>query len=309
MKLEWESVVKDEKRLKEQKDFPASVLIDTVSLCNLRCSMCGHKGMKRKMGKMDEKLVYKILDEISKKRPEARVWLTFFGEALLLKDKLIEYISYAKTKGLQDIVFNTNGQLLSREMSEKLLKAGLDGIYIGMDGFSPQVYQKLRIGGSYQKVVDNVNTFLEVEKSLGINPARTYVQFVEMPENRHEVDAFTEYWTEKGAIVKIRPMVSWAGIVKAENLDPRIKRFPCYWVMQNIVITTTGDVALCAVDMERAFYGGSVIKSSIEEVWKKGPLKDIREMHEKGEWERLPFLCRECLDWQSACAIFKKKNI
>lgn len=34
-------------------DFPRTVLIDTVSCCNLKCSMCVHKDMKRKKGFMD----------------------------------------------------------------------------------------------------------------------------------------------------------------------------------------------------------------------------------------------------------------
>ncbi len=308
MEIQWEQVVKDEKRLSEAKDFPNSVLIDTISFCNLRCSMCGHKNMKRKPAKMEEGLVYKILDEIAEKKPETRVWMTYFGEALILKDKLIEYIRYAKDKGLKDVVFNSNGQLLTKEMSRKLLEAGLDGIYVGIDAFSEETYKKLRVGGKYDKVVANVSTFLEMEKRMNIKPTRMYVQFVEMNENRHEIEPFTDYWSEKGAIVKIRPMVSWAGAITASNLDPKMERFPCYWVMQNISITTTGDVALCAIDIERAFYGGSVQERSIEDVWKNGPLSEIRQMHLKGGWERLPFLCRECLDWQSACAVFKEKK-
>ena len=308
MEIQWEQVVKDEKRLQEAKDFPNSVLIDTISYCNLRCSMCGHKNMKRKPAKMEEWLVYKILDEIAEKKPEARVWMTYFGEALMLRDKLVEYIRYAKNKGLQDVVFNSNGQLLTADLSRKLLEAGLDGIYIGIDAFTEGTYEKLRVGGKFDRVVANVNNFIDIEREMGIKPTRMYVQLVEMPENRNEIEAFAEYWTERGAIVKIRPMVSWGGIVEASNLDPEKERFPCYWVMQNISITTTGDVALCAIDMERAFHGGSVREWSIEDAWKKGPLSEIRQMHLKGEWERLPLLCRECLDWQSACAVFKEKE-
>lgn len=307
MKIKWETVVRDDKRLREAKGFPNSVLIDTISFCNLRCSMCGHKNIKRKPAKMEERLVYKILDEIAAKKPECRTWMTFFGEALILKDALIEYIKYAKEKGLKDVVFNTNGQLLTKDLSRKLLEAGLDGIYVGIDAFSAPTYEKLRVGGNYAKVVKNINDFLEVEKELGIKPTRMYVQLVEMPENKDQIDAFTDYWTERGAVVKIRPKVSWAGVVPAANLNPHTERFPCYWVMQNISILDNGQVALCAVDMEGAFNGGSAVQSSIAELWEKGPLKGVRQIHLKGDWGKLPELCRKCLDWQSACAVFKTK--
>jgi MoaA/NifB/PqqE/SkfB family radical SAM enzyme len=227
---------------------------------------------------------------------------------LILGDKLVEYVRYAKNKGLKDVVFNSNGQLLTEDLSRKLLEAGLDGIYVGMDAFSEAVYDKLRVGGKFDRVVGNVNSFIELEKKMNVSPERMYVQFVEMPENRHEMAAFSDYWTDRGAIVKIRPMVSWAGRIRAANLDPQKERFPCYWIMQNISITSTGDVSLCAVDMERAFHGGSVKERSIEDVWRNGPLSEIRRMHLEREWERLPFLCRECLDWQSAGAVFKEKK-
>jgi hypothetical protein len=35
-------------RLKDAGDFPKVILIDTISYCNLRCSMCVHKDMTRK---------------------------------------------------------------------------------------------------------------------------------------------------------------------------------------------------------------------------------------------------------------------
>ena len=39
-------------RLDESGSFPKVVLIDTVSFCNLRCSMCVHRVMTRKKGVM-----------------------------------------------------------------------------------------------------------------------------------------------------------------------------------------------------------------------------------------------------------------
>ena len=43
----------------------------------------------------------KIIDEIAEKRPDAQIWITFFGEGVILKD-LPEKIAYAREKGLND---------------------------------------------------------------------------------------------------------------------------------------------------------------------------------------------------------------
>ena len=88
-------------RLEDAGDFPRVVLIDTVSFCNLKCSMCVHKEMTRKKGIMPWALFTRIIDEIAETKKDARVWMVFFGEALLLKKKkpsIFDMIAYAKEK-------------------------------------------------------------------------------------------------------------------------------------------------------------------------------------------------------------------
>ena len=130
-------------RLTDSKEFPKVVLIDTVSLCNLRCSMCVHKNMKRKQGVMQWKLFTKIIDEIAMENKSTRVWLVFFGEALILsktKPSIFDMIRYAKSKGLRDVVLNSNANLLGQKAAKDLIACGLDAIYVGIDAFSPVTY-------------------------------------------------------------------------------------------------------------------------------------------------------------------------
>ena len=89
-------------RLEDAGNFPNVVLLDTISYCNLKCSMCVHKEMKREKGIMPWSLFSKIIDEIAQLDKGIRVWMVFFGEALLLKKKkcsIFDMIAYAKRKG------------------------------------------------------------------------------------------------------------------------------------------------------------------------------------------------------------------
>ena len=52
-------IQKKQGRLEDAGDFPKVVLIDTISYCNLKCSMCVHKEMKRKKGIMLMEPFYK----------------------------------------------------------------------------------------------------------------------------------------------------------------------------------------------------------------------------------------------------------
>jgi radical SAM protein with 4Fe4S-binding SPASM domain len=298
-------------RLEDAGDFPKVILIDTVSYCNLKCSMCFHREMKRKKGIMSWKLFTKIVDEIAEVDKDARVWMVFFGEALIIKKRrptIFEMIVYAKSKGLTDVVLNSNANLMDEDASKRLIDSGLDAIYIGIDAFTPETYSQIRVGGNYERTVENVVTLLRLKETLNAEKPEVFVQFVEMESNKHEKEAFMKFWTEQGAIVKIRPMVSWAGMVEAPNLVlENDERWPCYWAMRTMSITDIGKVVTCAVDLDAQFIAGDVNTASLKEIW-QGKLKELRQLHLSKRFDELPENCKHCRDWQSARADYYSVN-
>ncbi|MBU0456220.1 MAG: radical SAM protein [Gammaproteobacteria bacterium] len=298
-------------RVNEASKFPKVVLIDTISYCDLRCTMCGHKDMTRKRGIMPWNLFTKIIDETAEVDKNVRVWMVFFGEALILKKRkptIFEMIAYAKNKGLTDVVLNSNANLLDEEAVRDLIDSDLDAIYIGIDAFTPETYSQLRVGGNYNKVVGNVKNLIRIKKELNVETPKVYVQFVEMDINAHEKGEFINFWKDQGAIVKIRPKVSWAGLIGAPNLVLGSEdRWPCYWAMQTMSIADTGKVVTCAVDVDARFVAGDVNKQSLREIW-NGKLKELRQLHISEKFEDLPDPCRECNDWQSARADYYSLN-
>ena len=298
-------------RLDDAGSFPKVVLIDTVSFCNLECSMCVHKDMLRPRGYMSWPLFQKIVDEIAVENPSARVWMVFFGEALMLRKRkptIFDKIRYAKAQGLKDVVLNSNANLLDAEAAQALIDCGLDAIYIGIDAFSPEAYARIRVGGCHERVVANVRHLIKLKREQKAEHPRVYVQFVEMDDNEGEKDDFIKFWTAEGAQVKIRPKVSWAGQIEAPNLvlDNR-DRWPCYWAMQSMSITDQGKVVTCAVDLDARYVAGNVNEVSLKSVW-NSTLKDLRRAHIEHRWNDLPAVCRDCRDWQSARADFYATN-
>lgn len=291
-------------RLAEAVSFPRVVLLDTCSYCNLRCSMCFHKEMTREKGFMPWNLFTRSIDEIARVDPTTRVWMIFFGEPLVAKRRkptIFDMIAYAKERGLTDVVTNTNANLLDDDAARRLIGAGLDAIYIGIDAATAATYAKVRVGGDFETVVSNVrNLLLRVRESS--SKMQVFVQFVEMEENAHERDEFVRYWSRYGAHVKIRPKVSWAGKVDAPNLTlGDDERWPCYWAMRSMSITNTGDVVTCAVDLDAQFVAGNIGEASLTQIW-NGKLAELRRLHREGRYPELPVPCRDCRDWQSARA-------
>jgi radical SAM protein with 4Fe4S-binding SPASM domain len=291
-------------RLGEAKAFPKVVLIDTCSYCNLRCSMCVHKDMTRPKGFMAWPLFKKIVDEIAESDPTTRVWMIFFGEPLIAKRRkptIFDMIAYAKDRGLTDVVMNSNANLLDDDAAQKLISAGLDAIYIGIDAAKPESYARIRVGGDFDTVVVNVKNLLHRMRASR-SSLKVFVQFVEMDDNAGERDEFVCFWSELGANVKIRPKVSWAGKIEAPNLvlDDR-DRWPCYWAMQTMSVTDRGSVVTCAVDLDAGYVAGDINTSTLADVW-NGRLAALRQLHRQRRFGDLPQPCRDCRDWQSARA-------
>jgi sulfatase maturation enzyme AslB (radical SAM superfamily) len=294
-------------RTQEAVEFPRVVLIDNTNACNLRCSMCDHPNVKnyRKVQVMDLGLYKKIIDEIAVENPSARVWGIFFGDPFMCRD-IAARIKYGKDKGLTDMVLNTNGVLMNPDKGRAVIEAGLDALYVGIDAANAETYAKIRVGGDYDKAVRNVLAYRDNLLAHGKPHQKLFVQFVVSDINEDQVEPFKAFWAGQGINVKIRPKVSWAGLVDAPNLadNSQVTRKPCYWLMQTINICADGRVALCSVDIHCRVPCGDVTTHSIKEVWQTG-LKAMRAMHKEGRFAELPDMCRNCSDWQSAYAEYQ----
>ena len=279
-------------------EFPKQIIIETTAFCTQRCIHCAHKTLKRKKGMMDIFLYKKIISEIAAEAPHTEVWMTYYGEALILRYKLYYMIRYAKDKGLTNVVLNSNAMLLDREMTEMLIDSDLDRFIVSMDGFTKETYEKIRVGGKYEVVLNNALQFLDILKSRKIDKPKFEMQFSVIEENEHEVQAFNEFWESKGAYVKNRPKASWAGRISAPNLDPNRERVPCKWALNHGAILWDGSLVACGVDSEGLYTAGNVNEFTIKDMWNTTH-KAFRQIHIDKRWQYLPEVCKNCLDWQT----------
>jgi len=278
-------------------EFPPQIIIESTAACNLECIHCGHAAMKRRRGNMKEWLWRKIVDEIADRAPDTEVWPTFYGEALLLGMKMIDRLRYAAKRGLTNLVLNTNGTMLSDELIRGLCHSGLKRLIISMDGFTRQTFEKIRKKANYEKVYRQAERLIELREREGARHLRIEMQFSKMDENESEAESFREYWTSKGAFVKLREKLTWAGTKKATNLYENLERIACPWALRTCAIHWNGDLVACAVDYEGEFIAGNLQTESISGIW-NGAHRNFAEVHLSHRFGELPALCRKCLDWQ-----------
>lgn len=108
--------------------------ISTTNICNTKCTFCFRDKMKRDLGTMDWKTFTNIVDN-----NKASIYnLCGFGEPLC-DNLLMDRIKYIKKKYLNSkVVFNSNCGLLTKELVDELIQAGLSKLFVSCYGLHEQ---------------------------------------------------------------------------------------------------------------------------------------------------------------------------
>lgn len=163
------------------KDSVEKLYIEPTSACNLECSMCfRHNWIDEKAGMMNEEVFEKIISSINDIHSLTSVMFGGMGEPLLHKN-IVDMVSCFAEKGIKTELL-TNATMLGRNMSEKLINAGIDTLWISVDGFDREAYEKIHIGSRFDEITENIRFFNSIKGN-----AKTGATFVIMNENIDEL--------------------------------------------------------------------------------------------------------------------------
>lgn len=292
-----ERLLEIEKRLSEL-DFPSNLILELGSACNIRCSMCSNHAMTRPHGRMSTALYEKIINEIADGHTDARVWLCGYGEPLLAgKDELLDRITHAKNRGLENVMLNTNGTLMDDSMADVLIHSGLDQIVIALDAFSKDLYEVQKKGASRDTVYGNI---INLRRKARQRDSKLVieVQFVLLETNQHELEDFLAFWKQQGVKIKVREKFSWnRDIDHNASVLRATKRIACGWGLTAFPILWGGEAVNCGPDMHARNVWGNIQQQSIQEIWDKKRIGLVRP-HLEHRVKDLPKMCRACTDWQ-----------
>lgn len=208
-------------------------------------------------------------------------------------------IRYGKSVGLRALNINTNGMLLTPEVQPLVLASGADLIVFGIDGFTAETYEGIRIGARRDVVYENVERFLAARHERGRGP-EVQVQFIEMDENEHELTEFSAYWLARGATLKIRKKLSWGGRFDTPLRVDAADRIPCPWAMTMMHVFWDGRVPRCPGDTEGDEGVGNAWDTSLSDLWAQ--LRRYRQLHVEHRFDELPERCHTCKDWMVGVA-------
>jgi radical SAM protein with 4Fe4S-binding SPASM domain len=277
-------------------DFPLHLDIELCGKCNLRCEHCFQNGLiEGSLGNMDEDLFYKVIDE-GFQNGLCAIKLQIRGESLL-HPKLTECIRYAKNKGVLDIQLTTNAILLNKEMAQKLLTSGLDGLIFSFDDHHFNA-PKETVNSSRSILIEkNIRQFLGLRKQSDLKKPWVRLQ-ASLPELSQKIISDT-----KQRMKEVFPDVDVYAINKIHNFCENIDSYPdlhqkyrfspCSHLMQRLSVFWNGDVTTCCMDYNGRLKLGNTKSMTIKEAWKSSQMQEYRVCHVEGK--RLSMeVCKHC---------------
>lgn len=290
------------------REVPNVVVIENTNVCNSHCFMCPHDVMKRRLGTMDSALFRRIIDQCVALGVKT-VSLHGFGEPLT--DRLfVERAKYAKDRGIPHVGTTSNGALMTADLAEAAILAGLDQINFSLDAYSREAYGKIRVGLPFEVVMNNVRDFINLRNNLGRRKPLVTVDLIENQHNQGETKPFINRWKGIADLVNITTLHTWAGSYREKvgsgqlhRKSEVIKREPCRFLWTDMVINWDGRVSACCQDYEANLVVGDATKTPLKEIWRGKVLSFLREKHLAGRMEEIP-LCRNC-DYRSVWWLFR----
>src|SRR5512139_2383711 len=132
----------------------AKIYIEVTNLCNLDCITCMRNVWDEQPGKMSDQIFERIFETFKGMSPLPTVFFGGYGEPLI-HHRLIEWVKRIKALGAQ-VELITNGILLTEDLSLQFTRAGLDMLWVSLDGASPESYADVRLGSSLPTVIANL---------------------------------------------------------------------------------------------------------------------------------------------------------
>lgn len=321
----------------EARSNPAKALkrvevfgLELTNLCNIDCTFCPSKDIRRPKGSMDFELAKRLVKEVRDTAFCELVTTNVMGDPLIYKH-LFSLLEYGHSIG-QKMSVITNGNMLDEKMATKLLEAQPYAISISYHSTDEDsfIFKATRMKQTYEQYKERIFNLIDLKFKMRSNTRITLTVlstlFAQMEQfkildNQQKILAFGEdvqelierikkkhniFWPVPNYIsfgnIMVLPGVSlaildgyhhWANeiIPKNTKVIPRAGYCELPFVQFNVL--WNGDTVLCCADYDGELVYDSVLNKSILEVFNSEKMHQIRTefVNERDISDK----CKKCL--------------
>lgn len=272
---------------------PLTLSIEPTNRCNLLCPECpsGTGELTRNLGNIDYKNYCKIIDQI--KDHVFYIQLFFQGEPFINKN-IYDMINYARQNKIY-VSISTNGLLLNDKNIEKLMQYPPDKLIFSIDGMSEETYKIYRVGGDFNKVINNLKNLLNKKNELKQKLPFIELQFIAMKQNEHEINKVIEMGKKlrvNKTVIKSMQVNSYQSALEFLPENPKYSRYyikeeklyiknklknKCFALWRSAVITWNGIITPCCFDKDAKYNLGNILEEDFCKIWKNKKYNNFRQ--------------------------------
>jgi MoaA/NifB/PqqE/SkfB family radical SAM enzyme len=161
------------------------IYVEPTDLCNLDCVTCIRHNWDGLTGRMRAETFDHILAGLADFDPRPTVFFGGLGEPLF-HPRTTAWVEQAKQAGAR-VELITNGTTLDQRRAQQLIDAGLDVLWVSLDGATPKSYADVRLGAELPHVIANIQRFRRLRRGSHFPTPKIGVAFVAMARNVHEL--------------------------------------------------------------------------------------------------------------------------
>lgn len=303
--------------------WPVLVKVDISPLCNLRCTYCIHADPASGRSHLLEEQSFRgnqrmalnqfarLVDEISGK--SMAVSLYYLGDPLVHPD-LARMCRLAAAARLNSHISTNFSFNLSDARLYELVTSGLTHLTVCVDAMHQESYERTRVGGRLQVVLNNLERVLAIRQDSGQRYPRVEVQYIKFQHNLSDiedaaawcrargVDQFTDYWGNLHNYTDLQP-----GGYQVFGPKPDRRVPQCAWPHFALQVKYNGDVIPCCYYRHADQYRdgadgrvvGNVFDTSVWDVWNSPEYRRLRRLvanpeREAAKPEQASAFCQGC---------------
>jgi len=293
--------------------FTLGFQVDLIWACNLKCPFCCYNN-KSDLWRNGEQLsfdkiksIFELLRQNPPEIPIDRLSFVGSGEPLLYKD-ILKVVAEAK-RFIPYVVITTNGVLLTKDISEKLIDAGIDEIGVSITGATPDTYLEHQGSGrsldgatkQFNTVKTNIMDLckLKNEKKRHVN---VLISTILHDGSKQDFFKTLNMWRDIGAdMVLFRTMNNdKKTAVSSENYSEHISQLiqtngfksSCTMFGKTMQISPNGNLYICCAISESTLLG-NIFETPITELLNSEKFKNfVNAFH--GNYQNVPKFCKTC---------------
>lgn len=290
---------------------PFTISIEPTTSCNLHCPECpsGLRKFTRPEGSISLDMYRHVIDQL---HADLFYLILYFQGEPYIHHHFFSLLEYARKKKIYTTT-STNAHFLTDVNAKKTVESGLNRIIISLDGLDQETYEKYRIGGSFNNVMDGIRNLVKWKKELKSSTPYIIIQFIVLRTNEHQVPALRRLARETGvdkieiktaqvynyedgnSLIPLNESLSRYKKIKGERymIDNQLYNH-CQRMWQGCVITWDGRVVPCCFDKDARHLLGDLKKQEFHEIWRSEAYDLFRKKIFTGRKEI--DICRNCTE-------------